>query len=243
MTNVPMVSDLKRDYSLSEMKAEWIVRSYLDVFNPEDLPEWQTQADAIQVTDETQLAEMEQARELRLQIRKTRLAVEAKRKELKDGALREGKAIDTIGRVVRENIESIEEHLKAQEEYAKRQQEKREQERREKAEALLREQEEKQRREIEEKRRAEEEAIRKENERLRAEAAEREKAAEEERAKQREQYEAELRKQEAERQAERERHAAELLAERERVAALQAAVVCPNCGHEFDSREHRKEDA
>jgi hypothetical protein len=240
MNHLPAVVDITREYSLSELKAQYIVDGFLDVFNPEELPKWQDAANQIVVTDESQTAEMERARQLRLEIRKTRLAVEAKRKDLKDSALREGKAIDTIGRVVRESIEALEERLKEQEEYAKRQEEKRERERRERAEALLREQEERERKEAEEKRLAEQRAMREENERLKAEAAEREKLLAEERAKQQAEHDRAIRQQEAERQAERERHAAELAAERERVAQLAAMVVCPNCGHAFDSREHRQ---
>lgn len=264
---------VERVYQVTDMKAAYIVAGYRSVVDPDDIPGWEERAAKIEVTSEEQLSDMEAARELRLQIRQVRIAVEKKRKELKEDALRESKAIDGLGKMIKERIEPIEEHLQAQEDFVKRLEEERERERREKAEELLRQQEEREAREREEARLAEEKRIREENERLRKESEERarqaaEAAAEHEKelaaeraarekeraereaeqkaaeAKERKEREAAEKKARQEREAERKRHEQELAKAREESARLAAMVKCPACGHEFDGREqHTEEDA
>jgi hypothetical protein len=79
----------------------------------------------ISVTDESQTAEMEQARDARLAIRKVRIAAEKARKDFKEDTLRTGRAIDGIAKLVSEVAEPAEARLLDMEEFAKRAQERR----------------------------------------------------------------------------------------------------------------------
>jgi len=69
------------------------------------------------VTKEDQTAEMDMARVGRLFLRDKRIAIEKARKELKEQALREGKAIDGIANVLKALIVPIEEYLGKQERF------------------------------------------------------------------------------------------------------------------------------
>ena len=254
MSNEFQVPEVVRVYRVSDLKAEYIVSGYRSVIDPAKIPEWEERASSIKVTSDEEIEKMAAARELRLMIRQSRIAAESKRKELKEAALQESKAIDGLGRAIRERLESVEEHLKAQEEFAKRMEEERERARREEADRLLREKEEREAREREAARVAEEKRLREENARLRKEAEEKAAAQEAERqllAEQRAREEAERRaaeeqarkEREAERDRERREYEAKLKAERERAELMAATVRCPECGHTFDSREHRAEEA
>ena len=72
----------------------------------------------IKVTGEDQLEEMQKARDARLTLKRIRTGVEAKRKELKEEALKTGKVIDGVARYIKENIQPAEEYLELQEKYA-----------------------------------------------------------------------------------------------------------------------------
>lgn len=258
--------ELVREYGVRQLKAEYIVQGYREAIDPAQIPGWEDAASAIIVNSEEQREDMEAARELRLLVRQSRITVEKTRKELKDDALRESKAIDGLGRMIRERLEAVEDHLKAQEEFAKRAEEERERIRREEAERLLREKEEREAREREEARLLEERRIREENDRLRRENEQREKELAEERAKQaaerkaaeekarKEQEERERaeaarleaerierekrdREEKARQERERKKHEKELEEARAEAERLAALVKCPKCGHEFDGRE------
>lgn len=71
----------------------------------------------IVVTDETQLDVMQEARDKRLILKNARTTVENKRKELKSDIVKQGRAIDTIARYVKEEIEPAEAYLKLQEKF------------------------------------------------------------------------------------------------------------------------------
>lgn len=71
----------------------------------------------IKVTDESQIDLMNQAREKRLLLKKARTTVENKRKELKADIVKQGKAIDSVARYVKEEIEPAEEYLQLQEKF------------------------------------------------------------------------------------------------------------------------------
>lgn len=179
--------------NLEPTKAKYILEKFQDYF--EIASEWEKKAKAIVVTKPTQTAEMEMARTGRLFLKEKRVAVEKARKELKEQALREGKAIDGIANVLKALIVPIEEYLDQQEHFVEIQEEK-------KREAMRLEVEKR----IEEERIAKEkeeaEALEKariENECLKKEAIEREKKAAAERKKQ----EAKLVKERAAREAER----------------------------------------
>lgn len=81
---------------------------------------WRTQAEAIKVTDVNDIRGMKVARESRLAVREIRLEVEKTRKDLKEDALRTGRAIDAVANLLKAAIEPIESHLQEQEEYAMR---------------------------------------------------------------------------------------------------------------------------
>lgn len=72
----------------------------------------------IVVTDESQKELILKAKEARKAIRDVRLDVEETRKTLKEGALREGKAIDGIANVIKALIVPVEQHLEIQEKFA-----------------------------------------------------------------------------------------------------------------------------
>lgn len=94
----------------------------------EPIAKWRGIAESIVITDESQLPEMKKARELRLEIRGKRTAVEKIRKELKDESLRYGRAVDGVAKTIMEAMSSIESDLTEKERFAEIQQEKREKE-------------------------------------------------------------------------------------------------------------------
>lgn len=72
----------------------------------------------IEVTDESQSDLMAKAREKRLALKKARTTVENNRKMLKEGIVKQGKAIDSVARFVKETIQPAEEYLEKQEKFA-----------------------------------------------------------------------------------------------------------------------------
>lgn len=72
----------------------------------------------ITVTDEHDTATMQLAREKRLLLKKARTTVENKRKDLKADIVKQGKAIDSVARYVKEEIEPAEQYLELQEKFA-----------------------------------------------------------------------------------------------------------------------------
>jgi len=74
----------------------------------------------IHVTDATQVTEIKASRALRLKLRAVRIAAEKTRKELKEDALRQGKAIDGLANVLKYLIEPAESRLEEQEKFAER---------------------------------------------------------------------------------------------------------------------------
>jgi len=79
---------------------------------------WELEAKAILVTDISQKEVMQQAREMRLEIRAFRVNVENTRKELKEESLRKWQAIDRVSNIIKAIIEPIEEYLELQEKFA-----------------------------------------------------------------------------------------------------------------------------
>jgi hypothetical protein len=72
---------------------------------------------SIEVTDVAQIKEMAQARELRLKLKNARTTVERKRKELKEESLKTGRAIDSVAKFVKSQIEPAEKYLEQQEKF------------------------------------------------------------------------------------------------------------------------------
>ena len=73
----------------------------------------------IVVSSESDTEAMAQAREKRIILKKARTTVENARKELKADILKQGRAIDSIARFVKEEIQPAEEYLRLQEDYLK----------------------------------------------------------------------------------------------------------------------------
>lgn len=72
----------------------------------------------ITVTDASDKAGMKLARETRLALRQIRIAVEDRRKELKEGIVKRGQEIDGAARELRTELESLEARLEGQEQFA-----------------------------------------------------------------------------------------------------------------------------
>ena len=156
-----------RESGLEPTKARTILTLFQNYFEIAD--EYAIKAKAIVVTDGSQTAMIEAARDVRLFLRDKRIAIEKARKELKEQALREGKAIDGIANVLKALIVPIEKYLETQENFVqlKAQGEADERER------VFQESEKKRLEEEIEAKRLEDEKIRLENERLKWEAKER----------------------------------------------------------------------
>ncbi len=73
----------------------------------------------IKVTDSKDVTGMQKAREARLLLKKARTTVENSRKELKADIVKQGRAIDSVARYVKEEIEPAENYLQLQEDFAK----------------------------------------------------------------------------------------------------------------------------
>lgn len=230
---------------LESTKAAIIFDQFQDYFRI--AAEWELKAKNIVVTDESQKADMEMARVGRLFLKGKRVAIEKVRKQLKEQALREGKAIDGIANVLKDLIVPIEQYLNQQEKFVEIRAEIAEKQR-------LAEEE----REVEETRlkmeaeeKAEQERIRIENEKLKAEALEKDRQIAEDRRKIEEER---LKAENALRIAEQKRISAEKKAEAARIAAEEeereakaeidqlkreaeekkkSMVTCPFCHKEF----------
>ena len=95
-----------------------IKEAFLTMFA--DADQWAIAARKIVVTDVSQVQEMRLARNARLALKGIRVKAEAARKTLKADALAKGKAIDGIANVLKALIVPLENHLQAQEDFAKR---------------------------------------------------------------------------------------------------------------------------
>jgi len=183
------LSTIVKESGLEKTKAQVLLDNFSRYFQL--AADWEKKAKTIVVTDESQIAEMKMARTGRLFLRQKRIVIEKTRKELKEQALREGKAIDGIANILKALIIPIEEYLEKQEKFIEIKIA--EEAKRKRIEAEKKAEEEriaKEKAEIEEQKR-----IREENERLRKEAEEKEKELARERAR----VEAEKAKAEAER--------------------------------------------
>lgn len=206
-------------------KARYIKEKFNDYFDIAD--EWTIKARAIKVTNASQTGDMAMAREGRLFLKEKRCAIEIARKELKEQALREGKAIDGIANVLKALIVPIEDYLDRQERFVEIQEE-------EKREVMRLEVEKRIEDERIAKEKADAEALEKarlENEKLKAEAIEREKKVAAERKKQeallaKERADAEKKRAvaEFELKKEREKEAGKLLKEKKEKERLEAEL-------------------
>lgn len=74
----------------------------------------------LEITDVSQVAEMKLAREVRLELRKIRVAAKKTHDELKEDSLKEGRFIDRVNKLIEEATTPIEASLKEKEEFAER---------------------------------------------------------------------------------------------------------------------------
>jgi len=245
-----------RESGLEKTKADIILSKFQNYF--ELAADWERKAKTIVVTNEKQVDDMKMARTGRLLLREKRISIETARKELKEQALREGKAIDGIANVLKALIVPIEEYLEKQEKFVEFKKAAEEERIRIEVEKKMQEDELKRIAEAA----AEQERIRVENEKLKKEAIEKEKALLAERKEQEKRLEAERAKAEAEKkeieekarlerekaelarkqaeaQAAKEREAERAKAEAERrekerlAEILKNTIECPNCHHKF----------
>ncbi len=125
MTNTIAISDLTKavqESNLPTTKAEALEAAFMPFFK--QAAQHCETAFSIKVTNIGQTATMGEARQERLALREIRIAKEKVRKQVKEDALREGKAIDKIANFLDSVIEPMEKYLLDQEEYGKRLQEK-----------------------------------------------------------------------------------------------------------------------
>lgn len=85
----------------------------------EKAEEWKRKAEALVVTDVSQVCEMQEARTARLALKDIRVAADKERKALKEDSLRYGKAVQGVYNVIEFLIAPIEEYLQNQEDFAK----------------------------------------------------------------------------------------------------------------------------
>lgn len=193
-----------KESGLDTTKADYILKRFQGYF--QIAAEWEAKAKTIKVTRADQISDMKIAGVGRLALKKERCSIETARKELKEQALREGKAIDGIANVLKALIVPIEDYLDRQERFVEIQEE-------EKREAMRLEVEKRIEDERIAKEKADAEALEKaqiENEKLKAEAIEREKKVAAERKKQ----EALLAKERAEAEAKRKKQEEKMANER-----------------------------
>lgn len=85
----------------------------------ETIKEWEEKAKMFIVTDVTQTKEMKMAREARLIVKNVRIKADKVREELKSDALKYGRTVQAIYNAIETHITPIEDHLMAQENFAK----------------------------------------------------------------------------------------------------------------------------
>ena len=172
-----------KESGLETTKSKYILDKFTNYF--EIASDWEKKAKDIVVKSADDKAEMQMARVGRLFLKDKRIAIEKARVELKEQALREGKAIDGIANILKALIVPIEEYLDKQERFV----EIREAELTEKKRVEEEERIEKERLAQEEADRKEQERIRLENIKLQKEAIAREKKMAEEQEKARKEQE------------------------------------------------------
>lgn len=120
----PRLTQMLGEYDLTDNQKSTLVTAFNKSFT--DVDEILKTYKEIEVTDEADKKGMSLARQKRLILRSARVTIENNRKKLKENINKEGKAIDTIARTLKEELQAGEQHLQLQEDYAKIQTEKRE---------------------------------------------------------------------------------------------------------------------
>jgi len=86
---------------------------------------WQKVVETLVITDASQTKEIELAKRARLEVTKSRIALEKSRKALKENLLRDGRVIDGFSNVCKQIIEPLEKQLLEKEEFVEREEAKR----------------------------------------------------------------------------------------------------------------------
>lgn len=107
--NLPAIPEKKKLAILAEFEFE----KYEAIAS-----EWAEKANALEITDASQLQEMKLADDGRKVLQKIRTGIDKKRKELKEASLNEGRAIDAIAKKLTELVEPIERVLEEKAKYA-----------------------------------------------------------------------------------------------------------------------------
>ena len=108
---------------LEKSQAESVMVGFNTFF--EEVKRYEQRAKSILVTDASQVAEIKEAREIRIELKNIRVHAEKVRVERKEFFLRGGKAIDGIANVLKALIIPLEDHLDKQEHFAERMEEER----------------------------------------------------------------------------------------------------------------------
>lgn len=108
---------------IEKTKMDYIVEKFSEFTTIAN--EWSEKANAIVVTDESQIDLMKQAKEGRLLLKAKRIEIEKTRKSLKEQSLNEGRLIDGIAKTLTLLVEPAEKHLELQERFVEIQEQKR----------------------------------------------------------------------------------------------------------------------
>jgi hypothetical protein len=117
------IKNLLESSLIEKTKMDYIVEKFSDFTTIAN--EWSEKANAIVVTDESQIDLMKQAKEGRLILKAKRIEIEKTRKSLKEQSLNEGRLIDGIAKTLTLLVEPAEKHLELQERFAEIQEQKR----------------------------------------------------------------------------------------------------------------------
>ncbi len=114
MKNLELIKIVEEN-QLEKTQGQFLLDSFQEFI--QQVNEWEAKAKAIVITDISQVKEMSEAREARLALKSIRTNAENTRKNLKEKALREGKAIDGIANIIKALVVPLEEHLEKQEKF------------------------------------------------------------------------------------------------------------------------------
>jgi hypothetical protein len=117
------ITKLLENSLIEKSKSDYIIEKFSEFTSI--ATEWNQKANAIVVTDESQIDLMKQAREGRLLLKAKRIEIEKTRKSLKEQSLNEGRLIDSIAKTLTALVEPAEKHLELQERFAEIQDQKR----------------------------------------------------------------------------------------------------------------------
>lgn len=117
MTNDnPLALTIKR-FGIDEIEAGSLQSTFQQFLTAAQV--WDEKAKAITVTVGEDKEGIRKAREIRLELRQIRIAVEKRRVDLKAESLRRGQAIDAVANFIKSFIEPLEDHLQKQEDFVK----------------------------------------------------------------------------------------------------------------------------